>query len=180
MPYSPPVTPVSTSRVLDDVVREAGGKVLRTRVGSPIVARTMLAEGAAFGGEENGGIIFPAHQFCRDGGMTLAKMLEILAKEGRPLSRLVAALPQYSLSKAAVEVPVPRRQAILDALVVLVKGRHVDTTDGVKILEPDGWVLVRPSGTEPLFRIYAEARTAERAKALAQEGADLVRRALTA
>ena len=172
------VTPVSTSSVLDDVVREAGGKVLHTRVGSPIVARTMLEQGAAFGGEENGGIIFPEHQFCRDGGMTLAKMLEVLAKEDRPLSALVAALPQYSLSKAAVDVPVERRQATLDAIVALVQGRPVETIDGVKIHEPDGWVLVRPSGTEPLFRVYAEARTPERAKALAQEGAELVRRAL--
>ena len=172
------VTPVSTSSVLDDVVREAGGKVLRTRVGSPIVARTMLAQGATFGGEENGGIIFPAHQFCRDGGMTLAKMLEVVAREGKPLSRLVAELPQYSLSKAAVDVPVARREATLEALIALVKDRQVDTIDGVKIHEADGWVLVRPSGTEPLFRIYAEARTAERAKALASEGADLVRRAL--
>ena len=172
------VTPVSTSSMLDDVVREAGGKVVRTKVGSPIVARTMLEQGAAFGGEENGGIIFPAHQFCRDGGMTIAKMLEVLAKEGKPLSALVAALPQYSLEKAAVEVPIEKRAATLEALIGLVQGRKVETIDGVKIHEPDGWVLVRPSGTEPLFRIYAEAKTPERAKALAAEGTDLVRRAI--
>ncbi len=172
------VTPVSTSSVLEDVVREAGGKLLRTKVGSPIVARAMLEQGAVFGGEENGGIIFPAHQFCRDGGMTIAKMLEVLAKEAKPLSALVAALPQYNLHKAAVEVPVERRQAVLAALVALAKGRQVDTTDGVKIHESDGWVLVRPSGTEPLFRVYAEARTAARAEALAKEGTELVRRAL--
>jgi len=172
------VTPVSTSSVLDDVVREAGGHVVRTRVGSPIVARTMLEQGATFGGEENGGIIFPQHQFCRDGGMTLAKMLEVLAREGKPLSQLVAALPQYSLSKAAVEVPIDQREATLEALVSLVEGRKVETIDGVKIHEADGWVLVRPSGTEPLFRVYAEARTPDRAKALAQEGADLIRRAV--
>jgi phosphomannomutase/phosphoglucomutase len=172
------VTPVSTSSVLEDVVREAGGKVLRTKVGSPIVARMMLEHGAAFGGEENGGIIFPAHQFCRDGGMSLAKMLEVLAKEGRPLSALVAALPRYSLHKEAVEVPIDRRPAVLEALLGLVRGRKVDTIDGVKIQEADGWVLVRPSGTEPLFRVYAEARTEERARALATEGAELVKRAL--
>ena len=172
------VTHVSTSSVLDDVVREAGGHVVRTRVGSPIVARAMLAQGAAFGGEENGGIIFPEHQFCRDGGMTVAKMLEVLAKEGTSLSALVAALPQYSLQKAAVEVPLEKRTSTLEALVGLVKGRKVDTLDGVKIHEADGWVLVRPSGTEPLFRIYAEAKTPERAQALAAEGADLVRRAV--
>ena len=172
------VTPVSTSSVLEDVVREAGGTLVRTRVGSPIVARTMLDQGATIGGEENGGIIFPQHQFCRDGGMTLAKMLEVIAREAKPLSQILAALPPYSLSKAAVEVPVDRRQATLDALVDLVKGRKVETIDGVKIYEEDGWVLVRPSGTEPLFRVYAEARTAERAKALAAEGADLIRRAV--
>lgn len=172
------VTPVSTSSVLDDVVREAGGRVLRTRVGSPIVARAMLQQGATFGGEENGGLIFPAHQFCRDGGMTLAKMLEVLARDGRSLSALVGSLPQYHLSKASLEVPVDRRESTLHALVGLVKDREVETIDGVKIHEPDGWVLVRPSGTEPLFRVYAESRSADRAKALAQEGVELIRRAL--
>ncbi len=172
------VTPVSTSSVLEEVVTAAGGQLVRTRVGSPIVARTMLAQGAVFGGEENGGIIFPAHQFCRDGGMTLAKMLEVLCKEGKPLSALAASLPQYSLQKVAVEVPVESRDATLAALVRLVQGREVETIDGVKIHAPDGWVLVRPSGTEPLFRVYAEAKSPERAKALAAEGAELVRRAL--
>ncbi len=174
------VTPVSTSSVLEDIVVEAGGRLLRTKVGSPIVARTMLAQGAVFGGEENGGIIFPAHQFCRDGGMTLAKMLEALAKAGKPLSAVAASLPQYSLQKEAVEVPKEKRDAARAALVGLVKGREVETIDGVKINSPDGWVLVRPSGTEPLFRIYAEAKSPERARALAKEGADLVRRAVKA
>lgn len=174
------VTPVSTSSMLDDVVKAAGGHLVRTKVGSPIVARTMLDQGAVFGGEENGGIIFPGHQFCRDGGMTLAKMLEVLARGGEPLSAVVAALPQYSLRKEAVEVPIAKREATLAALVKLVEGREVETIDGVKIHAADGWVLVRPSGTEPLFRVYAEAKTPERATALAAEGAELVRRAVRA
>jgi len=172
------VTPVSTSSLLDDVVREAGGTVLRTKVGSPVVARAMFDSGAAFGGEENGGVIFPEHQFCRDGAMALAKMLELLAEEAKPLSALAAALPAYSLRKASVEVPLDRREEVLRALVALVADRKVDTIDGVKIHEPDGWVLVRPSGTEPVFRVYAEARTPARAEALAAEGVDLVRKAL--
>src|SRR5207237_9778802 len=86
------VTPVSTSTVVEDVVRAAGGTVVRTRVGSPIVARTMFETGAVFGGEENGGAIFPEHQFCRDGAMSAAKMLELLAHESQALSELVAAL----------------------------------------------------------------------------------------
>src|SRR6266571_3440996 len=172
------VTPVSTSSLIDDVVKAAGGTVVRTRVGSPIVARTMFETGAAFGGEENGGVIFPDHQFCRDGAMALAKMLELLAHEGTRLSSLTAALPQYHLKKANVSVPVEKREAVLASLVELTKGRKVDTTDGVKIVEADGAVLVRPSGTEPIFRVYAEGRTPERAEALAKEGADLIEKAL--
>jgi len=172
------VTPVSTSSMLDDVARAHGGKVLRTKVGAPIVARTMFQTGATFGGEENGGVIFPEHQFCRDGAMAVAKMLELLAREGRPLSELAAALPTYVLRKGGVEVPADRHAAVLEGLVRLAEGRTVERIDGVKIHAPDGWVLVRPSGTEPLFRIYAEARTEARAEALAKEGADLIREAI--
>ncbi|HEY5605982.1 MAG TPA: phosphoglucosamine mutase [Thermoplasmata archaeon] len=172
------VTPVSTSSIIEDVVRAAGGRVVRTKVGSPIVARTMFETGAAFGGEENGGVIFPEHQFCRDGAMSIAKMLELLAKAGTPLSKLAASLPQYYIRKANVPVPVNQREAVLARLVALTQGRKVDTTDGVRILESDGAVLVRPSGTEPIFRVYAEGRTAERAEALVSEGARLITTAL--
>jgi phosphomannomutase/phosphoglucomutase len=172
------VTPVSTSSVVEDVVRTSGAKVIRTRVGSPIVARTMFESGAVFGGEENGGVIFPDHQFCRDGAMSAAKMLELLAHEGKTLSALVASLPQYHIKKTNVAVPVERREAVLASLVEFAKGRKVDTTDGVKILESDGAVLVRPSGTEPIFRVYAEAKTPSRADALAEEGVALIKKAL--
>ena len=172
------VTPVSTSSLLEDVVKPFGAKVIRTRVGSPIVGRTMFESGAVIGGEENGGVIFPDHQFCRDGAMSAAKMLELIAHEGKPLSALVAALPRYYITKTNVPVPMEQREAVLGAIVDLSRGRKVDTTDGVKILEPDGAVLVRPSGTEPIFRVYAEARTSPRAEALAAEGAALIQKAL--
>jgi phosphomannomutase/phosphoglucomutase len=172
------VTPVSTSSVVEDVVRAAGGTILRTRVGSPIVARTMFESGAVFGGEENGGAIFPDLQFCRDGAMSAAKMLELIAHEGSALSSLVAALPQYHITKSNVSVPVEQREAVLASIAELAKGRKVDTTDGVRFLEKDGAVLVRPSGTEPIFRVYAEARTPARAEALAEEGVALVKKAL--
>src|SRR5207247_8555253 len=161
------VTPVSTSSLIDDVVKAAGGTVVRTRFGSPIVARTRFETGAAFGGEENGGVIFPDHQCCRDGAMALAKMLELLAKEREALSELLAALPAYHIKKANVAVPVEKREAVLKALVRLAKGRPGDTTDGAKIRERDGSVLVRPSGTAPTFRVYAEGRTPARRDALA-------------
>jgi phosphomannomutase / phosphoglucomutase len=172
------VTPVSTSSLIEDVVRAAGGTVVRTRVGSPIVARTMFETGAAFGGEENGGVIFPDHQFCRDGAMAAAKMLELLAHTGKRLSSLAAELPLYHIKKANVPVPAEKRDAVLKSIVAFAKGRKVDTTDGLKILETDGAVLIRPSGTEPIFRVYAEGRTSERADGLAAEGVALVKKAL--
>src|SRR2546426_184489 len=119
-----------------------------------------------------------AHDGDADGAIFVAKMLEILAHEGTRLSALVAALPQYHLKKVNVSVPVERRDAVLASLVELTKGRKVDTTDGVKIVEADGAVLVRPSGTEPIFRVYAEGRTPERADALAAEGVDFIKKAL--
>ncbi|MCI4371434.1 MAG: phosphoglucosamine mutase, partial [Thermoplasmata archaeon] len=87
-------------------------------------------------------------------------------------------LPQFHIKKANVPVPVEKRDAVLESIVALTKSRKVDMTDGVKILENDGAVLVRPSGTEPTFRVYAEARTPERAEALAAEGVDLIKKAL--
>ena len=172
------VTPVSSSQCLEDVVRAAGGTVRFTKVGAPIVARAMYELGATFGGEENGGIIFPEHQFCRDGAMALAKMLEVLARANRPLSALLSELPSYSLHKTSVHFPPEERDAILARLRTLAAGRRIDDTDGVKVYADDGWFLVRPSGTEAIFRIFAESKTEERAKALAAEGGSLLRAAM--
>ena len=172
------VTPVSTSRGLEDVVRAAGGTVVYTKVGAPIVARVMHERRAVFGGEENGGMIFPEHQLCRDGAMTLAKVVEIVAHARRPLSDLLAELPAYSLHKTSVRYKASERDAILARLKSLAWGLRVEDIDGIKVHYPDGWVLVRPSGTEPIFRIFAEAPTPERAKALADDGEALLKRAM--
>ena len=171
------VTPVSSSSCVEDVVVAEGGKVHYTRIGAPIVARTMYEIGATFGGEENGGVIFPEHQFARDGAMAMAKMLDLLGRSQRPLSALVDDLPVYSLHKTSVPVPAGHQERIAAALLRTLKGRDVSTVDGVKLREADGWVLMRPSGTEAIFRVFAEARTPERARSLAEMGARLVQEA---
>jgi phosphomannomutase/phosphoglucomutase len=157
------VTPVSSSMAVEDAVKRAGGEVIYTRVGAPVVARKMIETGAVFGGEENGGLIFPRHQYCRDGAMTVAKLLEIIATEG-PLSELVDRIPQYCQDKRKMTCPDERKETVLSGLVEYYRGERVDTTDGVKIWFEGGWTLVRPSGTEPLFRIYTEARTENEAE----------------
>ena len=152
------VTPVSSSLALEDVVKKEGGEVVYTKVGAPIVARKMIEVDAIFGGEENGGLIFPDHQYCRDGAMALAKILEILAKKEKNLSELVDELPKYKQMKISVECENEKKEKVLEELKKRVKGENVNTLDGVKIMGKDWWVLIRPSGTEPIYRIYAEAR----------------------
>ena len=162
------VTPVSTSSCLEDVVRSAGGDVIYTKVGSPVVARKMIEVKAIFGGEENGGLIFPEHQYCRDAAMTMAKVLEIIAKDG-PLSRLAASIPGYALDKRKMHTPPGVKDQVVEELLMRFDGMRVDTTDGIKVYFDEGWALIRPSGTEPIFRIYSEARSDQAAKRIGDE-----------
>ena len=171
-------TAVSSSTCVADAVRMGGGKLEWTVVGSPIVAREMLRLKAVFGGEDNGGLMFTRHQVCRDGLMAMAFMLELLAKTKKPFSALVAEIPRYALVKDKVQVPDAQKQALLGRIKAefakVKEVREVDARDGVKAYLPQGWVLVRPSGTEPIFRIQAEAKTEAEAKALVDRFKGLV------
>lgn len=163
------VTPVSSSSCVEEMVTRAGGEVLYTRVGAPLVARKMFEVQAIFGGEENGGLIFPAHQYTRDGALGLAMMLEILAAEEVPLSKLLARVPSYYLVKRGWPRPPEARQEVMDALAVRFADRRMDTTDGLKVFFDQGWVLVRPSGTEAIIRVFAEGRTPREAQRLSDD-----------
>lgn len=174
------VTPVSASQSVEDVVRPLGGEVVYTRVGSPVVTREMQRRKAVFGGEENGGLIFPAFQIARDGAMTAAAVLELLAQRNLTLSEAIRDLPAYSLVKQKVACPVELRGPMFDLLTkeVQAEGRRVVTLDGLKVFLDDGWMLLRPSGTEPLVRIFSEAKSADRAQAIGDDGVRRVRSAL--
>lgn len=163
------VTPVSSSSCVEDVVKAAGGRVVYTAVGSPVVARAMLKEKAVLGGEENGGIIFPEHQLVRDSALAIARMLELLTASKGTLADLLESVPRYATVKKKIACPNEKKERALKAFAASQRGAKVDATDGVKVLLKDGWVLVRPSGTEPLFRVYAEAKEQARAERLAEE-----------
>jgi phosphomannomutase/phosphoglucomutase len=161
------VTPVSSSMCVEDAVRMAGGSVIYTRVGSPTVARVMMERGGIFWGEENGGLIFADHQYCRDGPMAAAKMLEIVSLLG-DLASVNDKIPAYSQYKTKTPCPDEMKPRVMTDLLKSAAGGKIDTTDGLKVYVKDGWVLVRPSGTESIIRIFTESKTPERAKDLAE------------
>lgn len=174
------VTPVTTSTCLEDVIRANNGRVIYTKVGSPVVARAMMAQHAVFGGEENGGLIFPELQYCRDSAMTCAKLLEILAREQRPLSDLIAEIPHYEMHKMKMSCPDEKKGQVMSLLAEEMKGTadvvRIDRTDGVKLFLKNGWVLMRPSGTEPIFRIYVETKNKQETQRLAATFKGIVER----
>ena len=174
------VTPVSGSQAVEDAISPLGGSVVYTRVGSPTVTREMKARHAVFGGEENGGSVFPAFQYARDGGMAAAAVLDLLARTGASLSELVGQVPRYTFVKEKIACPVDRREEVLMHVARALgrDGGRVVTIDGVKAFRAGGWILLRPSGTEPLFRVFAESKDPARARALADEGLAAVRDAL--
>ncbi|MCJ7694619.1 MAG: hypothetical protein MUO40_04255, partial [Anaerolineaceae bacterium] len=165
------VTPVGSSLKIKDVTESKGSELVWTRVGSIDVARKMIEIGAVFGGEGNGGLIFPEFLYCRDGAMTAAKMLELLA-EGNKLSELKKSIPKYHNFKAKINIANPVE--LMNKVGKAVKGQDIDNTDGIKIWYPDGWILIRPSGTEPLIRIFAESKSEDRARELLDFGSNLV------
>jgi phosphomannomutase/phosphoglucomutase len=162
------ITPVSTSKCVEDVVKETGGRIIYTKVGAPVIEEVILKENAILGGEENGGIIYPDWLNARDGGMTIVKMLEIL--EDRKLSELINEIPKYYTIKHKI----PYKEGIIEKLKE--KYPESDFTDGIKIFFEDGWVLVRKSGTEPIYRIFSEAKTKEKAEKYLKEILDIIHR----
>jgi len=161
------VTPVSSSDCIEDVCTKNGAVLVKTRVGAPIVSRTMIKEKALVGGEENGGIIYGRHQYCRDGAMAMGLVLDLMAREKKKLSVLLEELPQYNMYKTSMELTEDWNE-IRKRILSGSGAEEIDFTDGLKVYLKEGWVLVRPSGTEPIMRIFAQAKTQEKAKELAE------------
>jgi len=164
------VTTVATSSVLDDVAKKLGGEVVRTRVGEPELIGYFKKNGGDIGGEENGGVIYFERSPVRDGIFTAVKLVEMLAESDMKISELNATLPIYYQSKQRVNCPDEFKQKVLKALERRFRGYKLDRTDGLRVVTHDGWLLLRPSGTEPIFRCFAEARSEKRAKELADLG----------
>jgi phosphomannomutase len=162
----PVVTNLSSSLMLEDVAREAGVRAVRTPVGEVNVAVRMRDEGAPIGGEGNGGVILSEVHFGRDAPIGAALLLQLLVEEGRPLSQIARSIPSYVIMKDKLARPNASLEAVYGALRSAFPDAEADTQDGLRLAWKDRWVHVRPSGTEPIVRVIAEAPDEAQAREL--------------
>jgi phosphomannomutase len=157
---------LSTSRMIDDVAAQYGGRVVRTPVGEANVVQAMLREKAVIGGEGNGGVIDPRIVPGRDSLVGMAYVLQLMTTSGKSLSQLVAEIPRYEIIKTKFDCRREDANRAVEALKREFASEKVDTQDGIRIDwdAQRAWVHARPSNTEPIMRIIAEAPAREAAE----------------
>lgn len=163
------VSNLSSSRALRDVTVAHGCSYSASAVGEVNVVTKMKETSAVIGGEGNGGVIYPAAHYGRDALVGVALFLTLLAKSGKKVSELKKQYPAYAIAKNKVELtPEVNVDAILKAIKTKYASEKITDIDGVKIDFKDSWVHLRKSNTEPIIRIYSEAKTLEEAQALGE------------
>jgi phosphomannomutase len=170
----PVVVNLTTSAAIEEVAARYGCPVQRAPVGEANVVEQMKAAGAVIGGEgSNGGIIFPAVQYCRDSYLGMALLLDRMAETGQQMSELAATLPRFHRKFGKI----PYSHGMLGPMMQRLEARfpkaRMDRTDGLKILLQNGWIHLRASNTEPLVRVAAEARTQDEVEELYRAAAGL-------
>ncbi|MDO8122928.1 MAG: phosphoglucosamine mutase [Candidatus Hermodarchaeota archaeon] len=167
-------TTVSSSSVVDHVAKKHGATVERTQVGDVFVSNLVKEHNAVMGAEPSGPFIFPEVHLCPDGPLAACKVLEFLDWAKRPLSSLVDDLPATHLLRASVKCSDDKKRPVMNTIVTVLDTwtdiEDVNRLDGVRVSFADSsWVLIRPSGTEPLIRITVEALSVQRAKKLLKD-----------
>ncbi|HIE03467.1 MAG TPA: phosphoglucosamine mutase [Candidatus Latescibacteria bacterium] len=165
----PLVVNLSTSRTAEDIAEEFGVPLHRVPVGEVNVLTEMLRLGSPVGGEGNGGVILPEVNYGRDSLVGMALVLQYMAESGKPISELVAELPKYFMLKARYKDPGLDGERAMEKVMAYFEGEEVDTRDGVRVTRDKAWVHVRPSNTEPLVRVIAEAEDEATAEGLVDE-----------
>jgi phosphoglucosamine mutase len=174
------ITTVDSSLVLDETVEKAGGTTLRTPVGDIQVAIKVKEEKGVIGGEACGVFIFPEAHLAPEPFLAACKVLELMASTGESFGDLITDIPQYPLLKGKIECPNDKKQSVMDTLAKTLPSKMSDvkevlTVDGLGVTLMQGWVLVRPSGTEPVIRITCEGPTEDVVKKILQSAEEIVR-----
>lgn len=168
----PIVTTVSTSSLVGIIAENHGARAIWTTVGSVDVSRAMIDNNAPLGLEENGGFFYGPHIPVRDGAMTTALVLETLAARKISFNQAISQLKKFYQKKSKFECPKEKRQAVMEKIETRAnsKGLKIDRTDGLKIwTDNNSWILIRPSGTEPIIRIYSESDSEEKLQKMYDE-----------
>jgi len=171
----PVVVNLSTTQAVEDIAANYGVPVYRSLVGESHVAKEMARVNAVIGGEGNGGVMFPEIHIARDAAVGIALILQSLAEGGQTSSELFSTFPQYVMLKERILLPEGAAPGILSELRVRWTGVDVDTRDGLKCRMPHGWIQIRPSNTEPILRVFAEAASSEQAHEYLENSLALIR-----
>lgn len=175
------VTTVDASSVVDEVVGRYGGKIMRTPVGDVNVAAAVKKHDAVFGGEPSGAWIFPSFHLAPDGALAAVKILKLLDSTGKKLSKLLDELPDYQTARKKLACPNSQKAKVMEKFGLKSKEfscARVSQIDGIRLEFKDGWVLVRPSGTEPYIRVTAESKSLTRAQELATMAIKILKRCI--
>ena len=164
----------ATSGMSQRIAQAAGATPHRSAVGEANVADMMIAVGALYGGEGNGGPIDPRVGYVRDSFVGMAQILDLMTATGKSLSQIVAGLPKLHIHKAKASVTPDRLPALFEALIAKYPEANAQTGDGLRLAWDDRWLLVRGSNTEPIVRMIAEAETQSQAKEMCDAAAQLL------
>lgn len=168
---------LSTSRMIEDVAAAYGARVVRTAVGEANVVEAMKRERALFGGEGNGGVIWPRVTYIRDSLSGMGLVMGLLARTGKTLSQLVADIPAYAIVKQKVDLTdLSQAKRAADAVRAAFSKEKLDTQDGVRVdfAADRAWLHVRGSNTEPIMRLIAEAPTEATANQILAQAKDAI------
>lgn len=163
------ITNHSTSRMIDDVAKENNCPIMKVKVGQSYSIQLLINEEAVLAGEGSGGIAIAKFQPAFDGFLAMGMILEIIAVREKKISRLIKELPKYHIVKDKIYCPPPKIHSVVNEVKKLFSDREIDSSDGIKMEEDDGWVHVRASATEPMIRIIAEDKSKEKAREKAEE-----------
>jgi mannose-1-phosphate guanylyltransferase / phosphomannomutase len=166
--------PVTVTSLVEDLVAGTDLEVERTPASLAALTRAAARDGVVFAGSASGGFVFPEFLPGYDGVTSLCKLLELLAPLDRPLSELVAELPRPAVVHREVRCPWARKGTVMRVLSERMKGRDVETLDGIRIRDERGWAQVLPDPAEPVVHVFAEGRTEDEARRLEAEVAQLV------
>ncbi len=177
------VVPINTSISVDEAIQVKGGKIVRTGIGDVKVAQAVKKHNAVFGGEVSGSWINPNFHLCPDGVLSSILFLKAVEEKSETVSGFTSGIRSYPILRAKINCPNELRGKMMEKISEKIKEKipdikKISTIDGVHVSKEDGWLLIRPSGTEPIIRVVSEAKTNKASRKYLDAGVAIVKEVL--